>query len=270
MKFVEVNNTTYACKIHQRDEYLPYLLMLHGFMGDRRVFEHLINELCECCNPITLDLLGHGKSMKPTDPDRYHENKQVDDILNLIQELEISPLFLFGYSMGGRLALKTALKNPDIFEGLILESTNCGISDKSKREERCQTDEQRALAIENNFDDFLAKWKELALFQSPSPIKEELTQEYQRIQQEQNPYAMAASLRGFGNGSMIPVCHKLNQLHLPVLLLAGSYDEKYQQINRYLAEQLPNATFSSIRAGHRTHLDNPSAFVSELNNNISE
>ncbi len=264
MDCIEINDLSYTYKIHQRNEELPRLLMLHGFMGDHRVFGHLIDDLCESCNPITLDLLGHGKSSKPTNSAGYKENQQIDDILSLIQELHISPLILFGYSMGGRLALKTALKNPAIFEGLILESTNCGITDKSEREERRQTDEQRALAIENDFKNFLAKWKELTLFQSPLPVNEELAQKYHEIQQEQEPTAMAASLRGFGTGSMIPVCDKLKQFNLPVLLLTGSDDKKYQQINRYLAEQFPNATFSSIRAGHRTHLDNPGGFIREI------
>lgn len=270
MKFVEVNNATYAYKVHQRDENLPRLLMLHGFMGDHRVFEHLIAELCECCNPISVDLLGHGKSSKPTDPDRYNESQQVDDILSLIQKLNLSRLVLFGYSMGGRLALKTVLASSNTFKGLILESTNCGIADKSKRKERRQTDEQRALAIENNFEDFLAKWKELPLFQSPLLVNEELGQKYYKIQQQQDPAAMAASLRGFGTGSMTPVCDDLKQLDLPVLLLAGSNDEKYQRINRFLVNQLPEAKFSSIPAGHRIHLDNPSGYLQELKSFFDE
>lgn len=270
MEFVEVNNETYACNIHQDDENLPRLLMLHGFMGDHRVFVHLMDDLCESHNPITIDLLGHGKSSKPATPARYEENHQVDDILNLIQKLNFSPLFLFGYSMGGRLALKTALTSPKTFQGLILESTNCGISDDSGRKERRKTDEQRARKIENDFSGFLKKWKDLELFRSPLPVNKNLSQNYHKIQKDQNPQAMAATLRGFGTGSMTPVSSDLKQLVLPVLLLTGSNDEKYQRINRYLVDQLPNAVFSSIPAGHRTHLDNPGGFLREIKSFFNE
>lgn len=268
MEMIEVNNVSYTCEIHQRDENLPWLLMLHGFMGDHRVFDHLIDELSESCNPITLDLLGHGKSSKPNDPARYHESKQINDIFKLIQQLNLSPLYLFGYSMGGRLALKTALAAPEVFRGLILESTTSGINDESKRKQRRQTDEKRAQQIENDYQEFLNKWEKLALFQSPLPINKELVQRYHNAQSEQDPKAMAASMRGFGTGSMRPAFSDLKQFPLPVLLIAGSEDQKYQQINNYLVNQFPDAIFSSVPAGHRTHLDNPEAFLSELKNFI--
>lgn len=268
MDDIEINGLSYKYKIHQWNEGLPCILMMHGFMGDQRAFDHLVDELCESYNPVAVDLLGHGKTSKPSDPYRYNEDQQVDDILNLIQKLDLSPLILFGYSMGGRLALKTALASPELFEGLILESTNCGISEGSKRKERRHTDEQRAQQIENDFKRFLAKWKHFELFQSPLPVNKDLVRKYHRIQQQQDSQAMTTSLQGFGTGSMTPVCDKLDQLNLPVLLLAGSNDEKYQRINRFLVNQFSNATFSSIRAGHRTHLDNPSSFISELNNYV--
>lgn len=266
MQFIEVNNLSYACQTHQRDEHLPWLLMLHGFMGNHRVFDHLTDELCKFCNPITIDLLGHGQTSKPTDPARYDENRQISDILQLVDILDIHPLLFFGYSMGGRLALKTAINAPHIFDGLILESANCGIPDTAEREQRQTLDARWATEIEDDFRDFLSGWKKLDLFQSPVPTDQSLNQKYQDIQSEQSPKALAASLRGFGTGSMTPVCNKLKQLDLPILLLAGSADEKYQQINRYLSEQLPNATFSSVKAGHRTHLDNPTAFVRCIRN----
>lgn len=263
MDFIEINEVTYAYKIHQRHD-LPYLLMLHGFMGDHRVFDHLVGELSRFCNPVSIDLLGYGESSKPLNPERYQEIKQVNDILELVEKLKTKPLFLFGYSMGGRLALQTAIKHQNLFKGLLLESTTCGITDPKEQEERRKLDATWAEEITNDFEEFLSGWKELDLFHSPVPTDHSLVQKYHQIQSEQSPEALAASLYGFGTGSMSPVCNELKQLQLPVLLLAGSADEKYQRINNYLKDQLPNATFSTIKAGHRTHLDNPSAFISEI------
>jgi len=264
MEKIRINGQKYALKIYQQAESLPYLLMLHGFMGDHRVFDHLIDDLCTCCNPITIDLLGYGHSSKPTDSNRYREDHQISDMLQLIDHLDIAPVYLFGYSMGGRLALKTAVQQPKQFRGLILESTTCGITNPTKRKERKKLDTQWAESIQEDFEDFLSEWTELELFSSPSHIDESLSTKYHQIQSEQSPSALAASLHGFGTGSMTPACEDLKKLDLPVLLLAGSADEKYQQINRYLVNQFPRATFSSIEAGHRTHLDNPSTFISEI------
>jgi len=264
MELIEINDQTYAYKIHQRDDNLPYLLMQHGFMGDHRVFEHLVETLCTFCNPIAIDLLGYGKSSKPTDPQRYHETKQIEDILSIIKNLKLDRLFLYGYSMGGRLAMQIAIANPSYFTGLILESATCGIAEKNSRQGRRQQDEARAKQIESDFDKFLTTWEMLDLFKSPLTTDEKLTQKYHLIQSQQSPSALAASLRGFGTGSMSPVCNNLHKIVLPTLLIAGSNDEKYQRINNDLVNQFPNAIFKSVKAGHRVHLDNPPALVSEI------
>ncbi|MDZ7659794.1 2-succinyl-6-hydroxy-2,4-cyclohexadiene-1-carboxylate synthase [Fodinibius sp.] len=269
MEQLQVNNQEYAVQIHQRDDSLPWLLMLHGFMGDHRVFDHLIDKLTVSCNPVSIDLLGHGQSSKPTDPARYNESHQIDDIVKLIYGLNLSPLLLYGYSMGGRLALKTALHKPTLFNGLALESTNCGISDPQKRKDRQKVDAARAKRIEEDFEKFLANWSKLDLFKSPASTDENLARKYQNIQLEQSPNALANSLYGFGAGSMSPACDALSTLDLPVLLLAGSADKKYQCINQYLLEQLPNATFSSIKAGHRIHLDNPDELTEKIRDFIT-
>lgn len=269
MERVEVNGVTYSCKIHQQNKNLPMLLMLHGFMGDHRAFDHLIKALTEFSNPITVDLLGHGQTSKPTNPERYSEKHQIRDIGKLINTLNLDPLVLFGYSMGGRLALNTALEEPELFQGLILESTNCGIPDPKKRKERQKLDSKWAAEIEDDFENFLSGWKDLELFQSPLRKDKTLVHRYRKIQSEQSPPALAASLHGFGTGSMTPICSQVNKLELPVLLIAGSEDKKYQQISRDLVDQFPNATFSTVRAGHRTHLDNPKTFIEEVNNFIS-
>src|SRR5699024_4016379 len=141
-------------------------------------------------------------------------------------------------------ALKTALAHPYFFRGLILESTNCGITDERDRKKRRQTDDQRAEQITDDFDHFLSHWQQLPLFESPNPAATQLREKYMAVQQSQSPKAIAASLRGFGTGSMQPCCKELGQLHLPTLLLAGSADEKYQRINSNLVEKLPDAHFT--------------------------
>lgn len=264
MEVFEVNDVSYACRIHQHEDELPGLLMLHGFMGDHRVFDHLIDELCRFCNPVTVDLLGFGSSSKPSDPDRYNEEHQIADLFGFMEQLDSGKLYLFGYSMGGRLALKTALADPGKFDGLLLESATCGITDESDRQRRRTADAARAERIREDFPAFLSEWQKLELFQSPEPADKTLAQKYRQIQSGQSPEALANSLLGFGTGAMTPACDELKRLNLPVLLLAGSADKKYRQINRYLVNQFPNATFSSIKAGHRTHLDNPSAFVHSI------
>lgn len=261
---LDINSTRYAVRVHQRNDSLPWLLMLHGFMGDHRVFNHLVDEACKFCNPITPDLLGFGKSAKPANPNRFNDENQVRDLLQLVELIDEQPLFMHGYSMGGRLALHTVLADSTNFRGLILESTNCGISDPRKRKERRKVDARRSSRITENYSEFLAEWEQIEIFRSPLEVDSELHRQYKKIQSQQAPPALANSLAGFGTGTMTPVCDRVNQLDLPVLLIAGSADEKYQQINGDLVKRIPNATFASILASHRVHLDNPQLFLEKI------
>lgn len=264
MRSTDINGFRYVYNIHQNNDEVPYLIMLHGFMSDHRVYNHLIEPLSTFCNPITVDLLGHGESAAPDKSKYYREDRQISDIASLISELNSTSLWLYGYSMGGRLALKTAVAHPTLFNGLILESTTCGIPDSDKRKKRRAVDAERGKAIQDDFEEFLSNWEKMKLFQSPLPTNKSLVNNYKRIQSEQSPPALAASLGGFGSGAMTPVCDEFDQLNLPTLLVAGSADEKYQQINTSMANKLPDATFLSIRAGHRVHLDNPSVLIREI------
>lgn len=101
MPFVQTDNARYAFDVHQRNENLPRLLLLHGFMGDRRIWEPIIDRLCSFSNPITLDLLGHGDTSKPTDAEPYREKRQLADLFYIIRSLELSPSFFLVTAWAG-------------------------------------------------------------------------------------------------------------------------------------------------------------------------
>lgn len=262
---LDINGITYHLDRHQQAPTLPTLLLLHGFMGSGRAFGHLIPRLKKTCNPITLDLLGHDRTGAPENPERFSLDRQLADLHQIVNQLESSALFLHGYSMGGRLALRFALQYPELITGLILESSNYGIEQEEKRKERKKIDEQRAQAIEADYSSFLDEWQKLPLFDSGISAADELSNHYKEIQTQQRASAMANSLRGFGTAQMPSVKDQLHQLQVPALLMAGQHDQKYRSILREMEEHIANSKFHIIKdAGHRIHLENPSAFIDHL------
>ncbi len=260
-----VRNCTYHLDIHRQKNDLPTLLLLHGFMGSGRVFDHLIDRLEEFCNPVTLDLIGHGKTGMPAETARFTVSEQIRDLHKIINQLEPGKIYLHGYSMGGRLALRYAIEYQDELKGLILESTNYGIEDTQHKTEREELDEERAQQIEKDFGYFLKEWSNLPLFNTGLSTPEDLRDTYNSVQREQDEYAMANSLRGFGTAKMPSVRSKLTELKLPVLLLAGEADEKYCRIMKEISGLLTQSRFEIVKdAGHRVHLENPDSFVERL------
>jgi len=261
MKFF-ANGEIYHLQIHQNSKDLPAMLFLHGFMGSGKAFSPLIEKISPSVNPVTVDLLGHGESSRPVKPGRYETARQVSDLVSIIRRLQYRNLLLYGYSMGGRLAQHLYLKAPVLFSGLILESTNCGIPDNENRKERAILDEKRALEIESDFTAFLHRWRKLPLFDSDSESK---ATEYDAIMQNQDPAAMAASLRGFGTGRMPGVCSRLNGINKPAGLIAGERDEKYVDKMREMHNLIPGSLFTVAgNAGHRVHTDRPETIAKFL------
>src|SRR6056297_3013831 len=258
------NSAAYYLKIKQRQTGKPNLLLLHGFMGSIEGITPLAERLKSIFNPIIIDLLGHARSDAVSDSRRYEATSQVDDLKSILSRLRLTNLWLYGYSMGGRLAQNMVLDSPDSFSGLILESTHCGIRDPAVRENRRRVDEKRAKGIEQDFESFVKKWASLPLFESPSEARRF---DYKPILEKQNPASMAASLRGFGAEVAPWVCNRMHNLSKPVGLIAGETDEKYVDKMREMHHLFPDSKLHvAAGSGHRVHTDQPKQIVTFLTN----
>lgn len=257
---VKVRGISYHYEKHLDKPDLPPLVLLHGFLGNGQVFSELIKYLKGFCNPITIDLLGHGETEGAELHYRFSTNEQIADIVKLINEQLETPAFLYGYSMGARLALQIALRHSNLIQGLVLESGTFGIEGETERQARQALDATRSDQILGNYDGFLEEWKALPMFKTDKKIKE-----IDAIQQRQNSTWMANSLLGFGSGTMPHVKGKLPKLTTPTLLIVGENDTKFISINQTLKKEIPISELSIIKnAGHRVHLDRPNEIAGLL------
>ena len=261
---VKVRGISYHFEIHQENDELPNLVLLHGFLGSGKSFHELIPSLKTFCNPITIDLLGHGETEGSEMHYRFSAKEQIADLNKLINEQLPIPLFLLGYSMGGRLALQLALHRSDLYKGLILESTTFGIESKQERQARQELDATRADSIMGNFEQFLDTWRTMPMFNLSSQNTDTESQ-HLKIQQAQNPLWMNNSLLGFGTGSMPCVKDKLASIPTQVQLIAGSKDFKFVGIMNAMLKDLNEAHLDVIKdSGHRVHLDQPETYISVI------
>jgi 2-succinyl-6-hydroxy-2,4-cyclohexadiene-1-carboxylate synthase len=242
---------------------VPALVLLHGFTGSAASWgTHLDTFSTGGLRVIALDLLGHGQSEAPGDPDRYRIEQCCQDILEVLSQLGVlsGEATLLGYSMGGRMALYAAFSG--YFRALILESASPGIAGAQERRERRAADEALAQRIEREgIPAFVSYWESQPLFASQrtlSPDRRALAHE-QRLRNR--PDGLANSLRGAGAGTQPDLHGKLPDLHLPVLLIAGALDSKYSRIAQDMAASLPNAMLEMVdHAGHTVHLEQPEVF----------
>ena len=61
---------------------------------------------------LRFDYFGHGASDAPADPGRYTIAHEIEDVIGVLDHLSIPRAVFVGYSMGGRVALATAIAAP--------------------------------------------------------------------------------------------------------------------------------------------------------------
>lgn len=115
--YAPVNGLKLYYEIHGNGE--P-LVLLHGGLGAGSMFSDNLPALARVRQVITVDLQGHGRT---ADIDRELSTElMADDIAALLKYLKIEKADLMGYSMGGGVALQTAIRHPEVVNKLILAS----------------------------------------------------------------------------------------------------------------------------------------------------
>ncbi|WP_259697957.1 alpha/beta fold hydrolase [Pseudomonas frederiksbergensis] len=99
------------------------LLLLNGLGGLIRTFDLLRNELMDYTT-ITLDVPGVGNSQMPRWPMRLPSHANL--IAEMLKQLGIDKVDVFGVSWGGALAQEFALRYPSMVRRLILAATSAG------------------------------------------------------------------------------------------------------------------------------------------------
>jgi 2-succinyl-6-hydroxy-2,4-cyclohexadiene-1-carboxylate synthase len=163
---------------------------------------------------------------------------------------------LVGYSLGGRLALRAALRDPARYAGLVTVGATAGIEDPAARTARAEADDRLASWIEAApIEDVVAIWERQPLFADQA----EMLIDAQRAGRlAQDPAELAQLLRTAGQGVLEPVWHELLTLDLPVLAIAGSRDEGYSSAAQKIASTAPSARAAIVAdAGHAAHLQQP-------------
>lgn len=240
--------------------------MLHGFTGSAATWDTLRSELESRFRIIAVDLPGHGKSSAPADPARYSLDRFADDLSRVLDALDVELTSLFGYSMGGRTALRFAIAHPDRVSSLILESTSSGVHEESARRQRIDADETLAALIERDgVEAFVARWESLPMWSSQSSLSDSGRARLRAQRLANSAIGLANSLRGAGAGVDQPILDRAGEITARTLILAGGLDIQYVEHGKRLAAAIPHARLEIIAdAGHAVHLEQPEAVIREI------
>ena len=98
------------------------VVLIHGLLMNRHMFERLGPALADRGHRvIAIDLLGHGRSDRPEDLQRYSMPLFAYQVNALLDHLGVETAVIGGTSLGANVSLEMAVRFPKRVEGLFIE-----------------------------------------------------------------------------------------------------------------------------------------------------
>ena len=178
------------------------LIILHGALGAQSQFDQLAAQLADHFHVHTLDFDGHGtKSGLEMD---FSIERFAQNLEDFMTQNELHKPLIFGYSMGGYVALKLESRKPGSFEKLLTLGTKFDWTPESAEKEVKMLNTEK---IEEKVPAFAAYLKTL-----------HGENEWKSVLQR-----TAEMMIGLGNNPALKP-NDFRSIKLPVILLRGSKD----------------------------------------------
>ncbi len=234
----------------------PTVVLLHGFTHTGRSWDPVVAALGERYTAIAPDIRGHGDRASAVPV-------TLDAVIADIGQLAPDRFALAGYSMGGRIALHAALALPERVARLVLIGASPGLADPDERARRRDDDEALADEIDRStIEGFARSWAQTPVLAGLPP---EVAAAVHADRLRSTPTGLARALRGLGAGALAPLWGRLSELAMPVTLIVGERDQKFQAIAAQMAAAIPAAQTHVVGgAGHAVHLEAPGLVASAL------
>jgi pimeloyl-ACP methyl ester carboxylesterase len=131
----------------------PTLLLLHGALGSEKQFDFLRSLLEDKFQVVSFDFEGHGAT--PSD-DAFTMELFAKNAFNFLHQNKIESTHIFGYSMGGYVALKMAQLQADKIQNIVTFGTKFDWTEESALKETRKLNPE---IIEQKVPDFAAQLK---------------------------------------------------------------------------------------------------------------
>jgi 2-succinyl-6-hydroxy-2,4-cyclohexadiene-1-carboxylate synthase len=230
-------------------------------MGSSSDWQNISENLSSDYYCMAIDLPGHGKSEIDNTENSYSIKRTAKYIIDFLQNNNTASCDFIGYSMGGRLAIYLAIKYPNYFNKIIIESAQPGILDLIERRNRKKLDHELSRKLEiMGLSEFLEFWYNQPIFATLKNHKSFANLVNSRIKND--PRKLSKSLVEMGTGAQPSLWKDLIKITSPCLLIAGEFDLKYQKIFSKMHKEIYSSNFVIIKnCGHNTHFENPDEFI---------
>ena len=233
----------------------PHVLLVHGICSSRAQWRPNLAALAEHATPVVVELLGHGRSEAPADPDAYSVAAYVALFEAIRTELGVEHWAVCGQSFGAGLTMNYALAHPDRISAQVFTNSNSALRETLPT----LAPEQlvaRVAAIEARGRDGL---ETLRIYPKRSgrlapEVEDELVGDAELI-----------SLAGMARGMTytiadLSVRDRMAEITTPTLLVNGRREKAFQPVRDLAAGAIGGIEVVDLEGGHPVNLDCAEAF----------
>jgi len=239
----------------------PPLLLVAGLASDSQSWQPVLDTLAADFKVIVFDNRGVGR----TTPQEAATSitRMADDCVGLARQLGIEKFHLLGHSMGGFIALETAIRFPDRVDKLIVAAA--AATDSARNHylfADWAADRNAGMDPERWFCNFFY-WIFTAGFFDDSKSVQAALRFALDYPYPQSPAAFDKQVRAMADFD----CRKrFCSVHAKTLVLAGGEDLLFPPgVCRELARTIPQAEFSQIEgAAHSIFIEKPKDFTAAV------
>lgn len=206
----------------------PPIVFIHGMGTSAATWERCMDLLADRFTVVAVDLLGHGDSPVPDDPDEYTRDRalaDIDDVLDDVLAHTGEAAVLVGHSLGGYLALAHAATRPGVARAIVALNTGPGFRDPDRR----------------------AAWNDMS-------------------RRNAHRFGVPEQVTTMNLQEDSVVMDRLADITTPTLVLAGGDDRpEYTASGQYLERKMPDAQLVVVDGGgHSMHEDTHADEVARL------
>ncbi|MFC5278223.1 alpha/beta fold hydrolase [Halorubrum rubrum] len=227
----------------------PTVCFVHGSGGNAGVWKAQAR-LSDRFPVVALDLSGHGESDDVETPaGEATLEAYADDVVAVAAATDAD--VLCGNSLGGAVALWTALSRDVALDGLVLAGTGAKLAVSEGLSEALADDFDRAVSLLHERD---------RLFHdAPADLRE-------RSRATMRECGREVTERDFRTCDRFDVRDRLEEVTLPTLAVVGEHDALTPPgYHEFLADRIPDCAYAGIDdAAHLAMLEEPAAFDSAL------
>jgi len=238
----------------------PPLVLLHGFLGEPADWDAVVAGLTVPRRVLRADLLRAPVSS-------FDLASLARALSDAITRMNLPPVDIVGYSLGGRVALALLHDRPACAKHVLAVSATPGIDDAQERLQRSSADDALADVLERNgLGAFIERWYAQPLFAALRSHPDFGVVSRRRASGDGASWARVLREASPGrNPSLWSELPRMTTTPNRLSLAVGSLDAKYLDLAREATQRVPALHVDVIDgAGHAVHLERPAALAARI------